>query len=88
MAAPAPLEATAEEPVLPAPRPLIGRLRAHPQLMRYLNRRHVLLERQCGLQSHLLPPCPPRSGKAITIGISHTPGVDLAAILITQARRL
>jgi hypothetical protein len=56
----------------PAPPPLIGRLRAHPQLARHPHRLHILLEHCCGLQPHLLPPRPARSGQATTIGISHT----------------
>ena len=72
-APPAPLRGQRRRaPGPPAPPPLVRRFRAHPQLMGYLHRLHVLLVHRRGRQPHPLPPRPPRSGQATTIGISHT----------------
>jgi len=71
-----------------SPSALVRRFRAHPQLMRHLHWRHVLLKQLCGLQPHPLTPGPPSGGQATTIGISHNPGIDPLPAAITQARRL
>src|SRR5207302_3423380 len=63
----------------PAPPPLIGRLRAHPQPGRHLHRRHVLGEQPCRLHPHRLPPSPRGLREPTTIGISHPPGIERRA---------
>jgi len=72
----------------PGPPPLVCRLRADPQALRYLLQVHALLEHLRGLQPHLLTASPSLSGQPATIGIPHTSGVDPAETSITQARRV
>jgi hypothetical protein len=55
---------------------------------RHLHRADILLKHPRGVQPHRFTPGPSSSGQAITIWVSHTPGVDLPQGAITQARRL
>jgi hypothetical protein len=55
----------------PPPSPLVGRLRADPQLAGHLHRADPLLEHRRGLQPHRLTPGTLRRGQATTVGVSH-----------------